>query len=194
MITIVDYGDSSAYEVGECIKQLTDDFVISNSEIDICRSDKIIFPGKGSALSAMKKLHLLNLFSVMRIVKKPMLGIGLGMQLMAEYTMEGNISCLGIFDGTAVKFNKGKTNILNEGQQSITVTKESVLFDGINENEKFHFQHSYYLPVSEHSTSISGNGTRFSSSLEKNNSFGVQFHPEKSGVSGLKLLQNFINL
>ena len=104
MITIVDYGDVCTSEVVASIKKITDDFIISGNEVDICRSDKIIFSGCGSASAAMKKIHLLNLFSVLRIVKKPMLGIGLGMQLMADYSTEGNISCLGIFPGTSINF------------------------------------------------------------------------------------------
>src|SRR3970282_1292291 len=113
MITIVNYEKSNSEEVAEYLKQLTDDYLVSDNEIDICRADKIIFPGEGNALSAMKKLHLLNLFTVLRIIKKPMLGIGLGMQLMADYSMEGNISCLGIFPGTAVKFENGTAEAVN---------------------------------------------------------------------------------
>jgi glutamine amidotransferase len=194
MITIVDYEDSNALELGECIKQLTNDFVVSKSEIDICRSDKIIFPGTGTASHAMRRIHLLNLFSVMRILRKPILGIGLGMQLMAEYSLEGNISCLGIFPGTSQKFENGKSSSINEGMQKIFFKKESRLFNGLNDQERFYFQHTHYLPVSEFTTSTSENSTTFSASLEKNGSFGVQFHPEKSGEAGLQLMNNFINL
>lgn len=194
MITIVDYEDSNAIELGECIKQLTSDFVVSNSEIDICRASKIIFPGNGNATNAMKRIHLLNLFSVMRIIRKPILGIGLGMQLMADYSLEGNISCLGIFPGTVQKFENGKPNAINEGMQSVSIKKESKLFSGINDDEKFYFHHTYYLPLSELSTSTSKHNINFSASVEKNSSFGVQFHPEKSGDAGLQMLSNFINL
>jgi glutamine amidotransferase len=194
MITIVDYEDSNAIELGECIKQLTSDFVVSNSEIDICGASKIIFPGNGNANHAMKRIHLLNLFSVMRIIRKPILGIGLGMQLMADYSLEGNISCLGIFPGTAQKFENGKMNVINEGMQSVSIKKESKLFNGINNDEKFYFHHTYYLPLSEHTTSTSKHNIDFSASIEKNSSLGVQFHPEKSGDVGLQMLSNFIRL
>lgn len=194
MITIVDYEDSNATEVGECLKQLTSDFVVSNSEIDICGASKIIFPGNGNASLAMKRIHLLNLFSVMRIIRKPILGIGLGMQLMADYSLEGNISCLGIFPGTAQKFENGKANIIHEGMKAVSVKKESKLFNGISDEEKFYFHHAYYLPLSELTTSISKHNINFSASIEKNSSFGVQFHPEKSGNAGLRMLSNFINL
>jgi glutamine amidotransferase len=116
------------------------------------------------------------------------------MQLMAEYSLEGNISCLGIFPGTAQKFENGKLSSINEGMQQILFKKESRLFEGINNSEKFYFKHTHYLPVSEFTTSTSENIIRFSASLEKNSSFGVQFHPERSGEPGLQLLSNFINL
>ncbi len=194
MITIVDYEDSNAAELGNCIKQLTEDFVISKNEIDICRANKIIFPGSGTAPHAMRRIHLLNLFSVMRIIRKPILGIGLGMQLMADYSLEGNISCLGIFPGTAQKFKNGKMDPLNEGLQVVSFKKDSELFTGVKDNEKFYFNHTYYLPLSELTTSTSKHSINFSASVEKNSSFGVQFHPEKSGEQGLQLLRNFINL
>ena len=194
MITIVDYEDSCAIELGECISQLTSDFVVSNSEIDICRASKIIFPGNENASHAMKRIHLLNLFSVLRIIRKPILGIGLGMQLMADYSLEGNISCLGIFSGTAQKFENGNLGVINKGMQSVSIKRESKLFNGINNDERFYFHHTYYLPLSELTTSISKHNTNFSASLEKNSSFGVQFHPEKSGDAGLQMLSNFINL
>ncbi|MBT8377676.1 MAG: imidazole glycerol phosphate synthase subunit HisH [Ignavibacteria bacterium] len=194
MITIIDYEDSNSIELGECIKQLTDDFVISKSEIDICRANKIIFPGSGTAQHAMKRIHILNLFSVIRIIRKPILGIGLGMQLMADYSLEGNISCLGIFSGTSQKFNNEKMDTVNEGMQVVLFQKESKLFAGIENKEKFFFHHTYYLPLSELTTSTSKHNVIFSASIEKNGSFGVQFHPEKSGDAGLKLLDNFIKI
>ena len=194
MITIVDYEDSNAIEIWNCLKQLTGDFVVSSNEIDICRADKIIFPGKGTASHAMKRIHLLNLFSVLRIVRKPILGIGLGMQLMADYSLEGNISCLGIFPGTAQKFENGKGNVINEGMLNVNLKKECRLFKGISDNEKFYFHHTHYLPVGEFTTSTSENKISFSASLERNGSLGVQFHPEKSGEAGLQLFNNFLQL
>ena len=194
MITIVDYSNSGAQEIADCIKKITDDFVVSRNEIDICRADKIIFSGSGSAPEAMRELHLLNLFSVLRIIKKPMLGIGLGMQLMAGYSMEGNISCLGIFPGTFQKFENCTSPAFNEGLQKVSVNGDSKLFENIPEQTEFYFKHLYYLPENQFTTSVSKHKVEFSSSVEKNHSFGVQFHPEKSGDAGMKLLKNFVDL
>ncbi|HEY7752160.1 MAG TPA: imidazole glycerol phosphate synthase subunit HisH [Ignavibacteriaceae bacterium] len=194
MIVIVNYENSTSKEIAESLSKLTGDYLISDNEIDICRAEKIIFSGKGDAATALKKLHLLNLFTVLRIIKKPMLGIGLGMQLMADYSMEGNVSCLGIFPGTAVRFENGNLKSVNEGLHPVKMNKESLLFNGIDEESKFYFNHSFFLPVSELTTSSSTNKTEFSSSVEKNSSFAVQFHPEKSSKAGLQLLKNFIEL
>jgi imidazole glycerol-phosphate synthase subunit HisH len=194
MLTIVDYGDKCTSEVAASIKQITNDFILSSNEVDICRSDKIIFSGCGSASAAMKKIHLLNLFSVLRIVKKPMLGIGLGMQLMADYSTEGNISCLGIFPGTSVKFEDKLEESEFKGLHKIKLCESSALFNGIEDNTEFYFNNSYYLSKNDLTTSICQKNFPFCSSMENENSFGVQFHPERSGEAGLKVLKNFLEM
>lgn len=194
MITIVDYGDACINEVAASLKKITEDFKVSRNELDICESDKIILAGCGSAPSVMKKIQLLNLYSVLRVVKKPMLGIGLGMQLMADYSTEGNFSCLGFFPGTAIKFEGDTEGSLFKGNHKINLCKQSILFDGIEENAEFFFNNSYYLPKSDLSTSTCSNSITFCASIENENAYGVQFHPEMSGDAGLKLLKNFIEM
>ncbi len=195
MITIVDFGDINSKEVADALSKITKDFRISSNEVEICRADKIIFPGAGSAKDAIKKIHLLNLFSVLRIIiEKPILGIGLGMQIMCEYTYEGNISCLGIFPGSIQKFSNSTQNHLHEGFDKVIIVKENQLFRNIPDKSEFYFNHSYYLPLSEHTISVCRKEIEFSSAIQRNLSFGVQFHPEKSGEVGLTLLENFIKL
>lgn len=195
MLAIVDFGDINSKEVAEALKKITDDFIISSNEAEICRADKIIFPGAGSAQSAMKKIHLLNLFSVLRIIiDKPILGIGLGMQIMCEHTSEGNLPCLGIFPGSILKFGNSTHNPLHEGFDEVKILKESPLFKNIPVKSNFYFNHSYYLPVNDYTISVSMKNIEFSSAIQKNHSFGVQFHPEKSGETGLILLENFLKI
>ena len=197
MITIVDYGDECITEVASSLKKITDDFLVSGNEVDICRSDKIIFAGSGSASAAMKKIHLLNLFSVLRIVKKPMLGIGLGMQLMADYSTEGDFSCLGFFPGTAVKFDANADDLSFKGFNKISFCNNSLLFEGIKDQSEFYFNNSYYLPQNDITTSICTNDINkvsFCASMENENSYGVQFHPELSGDVGLRLFKNFTEM
>jgi imidazole glycerol-phosphate synthase subunit HisH len=194
MIALIDYGAGNVASVANALTKLEQEFKITNREAEICNSDKVIFPGVGEASFAIRQLHLLNVINVLRIIKKPFLGICLGMQLMADNSTEGNVACLGIFPGTAQKFDPTKTKVPHMGWNDIKIIKESKLFSEIKNGEHFYFANSYYLPVNEFTTSISNNNIDFSASLEKENFYGVQFHPEKSGDAGLKLLKNFIEL
>lgn len=194
MIALIDYGAGNVASVANALNELRQEFKITNKEADICNSDKVIFPGVGEASFAIRQLHLLNLINVLRIIKKPILGICLGMQLMADHSTEGNVACLGIFPGTAQIFDSTKTKVPHMGWNDITTIKDSKLFSEIESGEHFYFANSYYLPVNEYTTSIANNNIDFSASLEKGNFYGVQFHPEKSGDAGLKLLKNFIEL
>ncbi len=194
MIALIDYGAGNVASVANALKELNQKFIITNKEAEICNSDKVIFPGVGEASFAIRQLHLLNLFTVLRIVKKPFLGICLGMQLMADHSTEGDVTCLGIFPGTAQKFDSTKTKVPHMGWNDISIIKQSNLFHEIKGSEHFYFANSYYLPVNEFTTSTANNSMDFAASLEKDNFYGVQFHPEKSGDAGLKLLKNFIEL
>ncbi len=194
MITIVDYGDVCINQVAASLKKITEDFKVSRNELDIFSSEKIIFAGCGEAPSVMRKIQLLNLYSVLRIVKKPMLGIGLGMQLMADYSTEGNFSCLGFFPGTAIKFDDSVHESSYKGMHKIKSCRHSALFEGIDDNAQFFFNNSYYLPKSDLSTSTCQSMIEFCTSIENENSYGVQFHPEMSGEAGLKLIKNFIEM
>ncbi len=194
MIALIDYGSGNVASVANVLTALKQEFIITKSEGEIIRSDKVIFPGVGEASFAVRQLHLTNLFTVLRICRKPMLGICLGMQLMAECSKEGNIKCLGIFPGTAEKFNNENTKVPHMGWNDINIKKESKIFNGINNGEKFYFAHSYYLPVNEFTTSVCNNFIDFAASMEKENFYGVQFHPEKSGQAGVKIIKNFIEL
>lgn len=195
MIAIVDFGDSNSQEVADSLKKITNDFVITSNETVICKADKIIFPGSGTAKQAMRKIHLLNLTSVMRILlEKPLLGIGLGMQIMCDYTLEGDLSCLGIFPGNIVKFKTSDESFIHSGMDKVNIIKNSPLFKNIADKTEFYFNHSYYLPINEFTIATCKTDIEFTSACQKNLSFGVQFHPEKSGEAGLMLFENFVNL
>ncbi|MFA4923902.1 MAG: imidazole glycerol phosphate synthase subunit HisH [Ignavibacteriaceae bacterium] len=194
MISIIDYGAGNVASVANALETLYEKFIISSNEVEICRSDKIIFPGVGEASYAIKQLHKLNLFSMMRMIGKPLLGICLGMQLLCESSKEGNVACLGIFPSTAEKFDETKTKVPHMGWNKVKQKKGSKLFTGIRDEEYFYFAHSFYVPENIFTISTTENGIDFSASLEKDNFYGVQFHPEKSGDAGLKLLENFITL
>src|ERR1035437_1396109 len=194
MLTIIDYDLGSIDKVADALTASGIRFKITRNENDIIGSEKIVLPGTEEALSAVKKLHLLNLFTVLRIVKKPVLGIGLGMQLLNEFSREGNVACLGKFAGTVEKFDNTVSRVPFSGNYKIRIAKISVLFKDIDETAEFRFRNSFYLPVNDFTTAYAINGVSFSAAIEKDNFYGVQFHPEESGKNGLTLLRNFSEL
>jgi glutamine amidotransferase len=194
MIAIIDYGAGNVASVANAVNALSYDYKITSNEIDIIKSDKIIFPGVGEASSAMRRLQKLNLYSMLRMCKKPLLGICLGMQLMAEYSKEGNVMGLGLFPGSTEVFDSTISKVPHMGWNGIEIKKESKLFTGIESGEKFYFANSYYLPVNDCTTSVTNHVVDLAASIERRNLYGVQFHPEKSGEAGLKILKNFIEL
>lgn len=195
MIAVINYINENIENLTYLLDELGKDYKITSSESDILKSDKVIFPGYGEASKAIGKLHMTNLFSFLRMCKKPMLGVCLGMQLMAELSKEGgNIPCLGIFPFVAEKFDDKDMKIPFTGFSEVKIIKESKLFKGMIEKEAFYFSNSYYLPVNNLTTSVAENKVKFSASMEKENYYAIQFNPEKSGEAGLTVLNNFIEL
>ncbi|MDF1610681.1 MAG: imidazole glycerol phosphate synthase subunit HisH [Stygiobacter sp.] len=192
MIAVIDYGAGNTKSVTNVLDELKVEYIVTSREIDINKSKKIIFPGVGEASFAIRKLHLNNLFTLLRITKKPLLGICLGMQLLADETEEGNTTCLGIIPTICKKFENESLKIPQMGWNKVKVIKENPLFEDIGNDSYFYFANSYYMPMNEFTTASSNYGIDFTASIQKDNFFGVQFHPEKSGEAGIKLLKNFI--
>jgi glutamine amidotransferase len=194
MIALIDYGAGNTASVANALKTLDQDFILTNKESEICGSDKVIFPGVGEASFTIKQLHRYNLISLLRIINRPILGICLGMQLFADFSKEGNVSCLGIIPGTIDLFDSGKITVPHMGWNEVIQTSQSKLFKDIKDGEFFYFAHSYYFAMCDYTTSKTVHGIEFSASVEKGNYYGVQFHPEKSGEAGLKVLRNFLSI
>jgi glutamine amidotransferase len=194
MLTIIDYNLGSVDKVTDAYTELGIKFKITKNENDIIGSEKIVLPGTEEALSVIKKLHLLNLFTVLRIVKKPVLGIGLGMQLLSEFSREGDVACLGKFTGTVEKFDSTISKVPFSGNNKIRIDKNSILFKDIDDTAEFRFRNSFYLPINDYTTASAINGVSFSAAIERDSFYGVQFHPEESGKDGLTLLRNFAEL
>lgn len=194
MIAIIDYGAGNVASVANAVADLDVDYKITDKEPVICNADKIIFPGVGEAKFAIRQLHMKNLINLLRIVKKPLLGICLGMQLLSEKSKEGNVLGLGIFPGSTEIFDKENVKVPHMGWNKVKPIKDSKLFNGIKEDEFFYFAHSYYLPKNEFTIATTNYDVEFACAIEKENYHGVQFHPEKSGEAGLKLLKNFCEM
>ncbi|MCK4562934.1 MAG: imidazole glycerol phosphate synthase subunit HisH, partial [Flavobacteriaceae bacterium] len=151
-----------------------------------------IFPGVGEAASAMDKLKKSGLNQVIPTLKQPVLGICLGMQLLCNHSEEGDTAGLNIFDIAVKKFPKGE-KIPQIGWNQISNLK-SVLFEGIKENEYMYLVHSFYVPSNEFSIATTNYGLDYATALQKDNFYGVQFHPEKSSTAGEQILSNFLQL
>jgi len=194
MIAIVDYGAGNVASVANALVSLGQEFRITSSASEINGAEKIIFPGVGQASFAMNQLASRNLINVLQRTKKPLLGICLGMQLLCEFSEEGNTDCLAIFPGKIKQFDPNKTKVPHIGWNTVRKVSPSPLFDGIRNDEFFYFANSFYLPKSKWTTAATENSVNFTAVIEKDNFHGVQFHPEKSSSAGLQLLKNFINL
>jgi len=191
-IVIINYGAGNIQSIMFAIERLGFKAVLSNNPEEIKAADKVIFPGVGEASSAMKKLKESGLDKLIPELKQPVLGICLGMQLMCNFSEEGNTEGLGIFDVNVIKFTT-KVKVPQMGWNTIYNLK-SELFNGISENEFMYLVHSYYVPKSENSIATTNYEVDFSSALQKNNFYGVQFHPEKSGKFGEQIFNNFLKI
>jgi glutamine amidotransferase len=191
-ITIIDYGAGNIQSIQFALNRLGYKGILTNNSDEIRTADKIIFPGVGEASSAMKKLKDSGLDKLIPNLTQPVLGICLGMQLMCNQTEEGNTKGLGIFDTNVIKFSND-VKVPQMGWNSI-YDLQSPLFQGINEGEFMYLVHSFYAPLTEKTISTTSYNQKYSSALKHNNFYGVQFHPEKSGILGEKLIQNFLNL
>ncbi len=191
-VVIVNYGAGNIQSIRFAFKRLGYDLELSADPERIRNADKVIFPGVGEASSAMHKLEQSGLDRLIPELKQPVLGICLGMQLMCERSEEGHTKGLGIFKTEVIRFPPAM-KVPQIGWNGIHELK-SPLFDGIPENEYIYLVHSFYAPLCDQTIAVSDYGGPYSAALENDNFFGVQFHPEKSGKPGARILSNFLKI
>ncbi|MGY5351413.1 imidazole glycerol phosphate synthase subunit HisH [Wenyingzhuangia sp. IMCC45533] len=191
-IAIINYGAGNIQSIRFAIERLGYDALLTNNVEEIKNADKVIFPGVGEASSAMKMLRESGLDKIIPTLTQPVLGICLGMQLMCKYTEEGNTAGLGIFDVSVKRFE----NIVKVPQIGWNQIKGlgSKIFNNVKENAYMYLVHSYYAPITKETIASTEYGVEYSTALQKNNFYGVQFHPEKSSTDGAMILENFLNL
>ncbi len=192
-IVIIDYGAGNVQSVKFALERLGVVAVLSNDAAIIKSADKVIFPGVGEASSAMSEVKKQGLDKVIPNLRQPVLGICLGMQLMCKHSEEGDITCLDIFPMEVKKFTH-KLKIPHTGWNEI-VALQGELFKGISEASFVYYVHSFFIEDSgEYTIAKTDYGIPFAGAVQKDNFYACQFHPEKSGGVGQKILQNFMEI
>lgn len=189
---IIDYDAGNVKSLQFALERLGVKAVLTNNLELIAASDRVIFPGQGQAVSAMKKLKKNGLDQLIPVLKQPVLGICLGMQLLCDKTEEGETNGLGIVP-TKVKRFPNTVKVPQMGWNVVTHSNTG-LFQGIEQGCYMYLVHSYFVPIEPETSAKSNYAGEYSVGIKKNNFYGVQFHPEKSSKAGSQLLENFLKI
>jgi imidazole glycerol-phosphate synthase subunit HisH len=196
-VAIIKYNAGNIRSVDFALKRLGVDANITGDFDEIRSADKVIFPGVGEAANTMRFLKEKKLDTLIPSLKQPVLGICLGLQLMCRHSEEGDVDCLGIFDEEVKRFDPQMAaehiKVPHMGWNRIYDLKSGI-FDSSVENEYTYFVHSYYASLGDHTIGKTNYILPFSSALHRDNFYATQFHPEKSGTVGARILENFIKL
>lgn len=202
-IIIIDYGMGNLRSVQKKIQKIGAEVEISNDPALIAKAYKLVLPGVGHFANGIKKLKETGIWDVLNIKvlseKTPILGICLGMQLMAKHSEEGDVEGLGWFDAKVVRFrikDKLKYKVPHMGWNSAVSMREHKIFDDVNEDSLFYFVHSYHIECNKKDEILTKTvyDYEFVSAIQKENIFGFQYHPEKSHDQGEQIIKNFIHI
>lgn len=198
VIAVIDYGAGNLRSVVRALKYIGVDYYVSNEADKLFKGDKIIFPGVGHAKCAMQEVNKLEIADMLRnyaSTGKNIFGICLGSQILLEHSEEGDTACMGLIKGNSLLFKDDGRKIPHMGWNQVYPSGNNPLFSGIPAGSSFYFVHSYYTVVGKENTLCTTEyGETFTSGITKDNISAVQFHPEKSGAWGLKMLENFVKM
>lgn len=194
-IAIVKYNAGNIYSVVNVLKRLGIEPLLTDDAELLAKADKVLFPGQGEASGAMSYLKERRLDEVIKNLKQPVLGICVGQQLLCKHSEEGNTDCIGIFDAEVKRFcpTRHEDKVPAMGWNALYNTK-SPLFKGFTDNEFVYFVHSYYVPLCDATIATADYILPYSAALCKDNFYSTQFHPEKSGSVGERILKNFLEI
>ncbi|MBC7848132.1 MAG: imidazole glycerol phosphate synthase subunit HisH [Chitinophagaceae bacterium] len=198
-VVIIKYNAGNIQSVLYALERIGATATVTDDHDTIRSADKVIFPGVGEASSAMRYLRAHGLDNVLKELRQPVLGVCLGMQLMCSYSEENDTECLGIFEEKVLSFkptkmaNSPTIKVPQIGWNTIHDLK-SPLFSGLSNDSYCYFVHGYYANLGAHTIATTDYVQPYSSGLQKENFYGVQFHPEKSATIGEQILRNFIDV
>ena len=194
-VGIVKYNAGNIYSVVNALKRMGIEPLLTDDPELLKKADRVLFPGQGEAKGAMEYLKARGLDAVIRNLKQPVFGICVGQQLLCKHSEEGDVDCIGIFDAPVVRFRpeRHEDKVPCMGWNKLYNTK-SPLMEGLGDDPYVYFVHSYYVPVCEETIATADYILPYSASMNKDNFYTCQFHPEKSGTVGERILRNFLDL
>ena len=202
-VAIVKYNAGNIYSVVNALRRLGVEPLLTDDAEQLRRADRVVFPGQGEARGAMDYLRARHLDEVIRSLTQPVLGICIGQQLLCRHSEEGDTDCIGVFDTEVKRFQpeRHEDKVPCMGWNSLRDLK-SPIFDGLNaqcptsnvQRPYVYFVHSYYVPVCQETTAVADYILPYSAALQKDNFYTCQFHPEKSGQVGERIIKNFLEL
>lgn len=192
-VAVVKYNAGNIQSVMNALRRVGVDPVLTDNPVELRKADRVIFPGQGEASHAMEYLQTHGLDQVIKSLTQPVLGICIGQQLMCEHSEEGNVDCLGIFPARVLRFHpqKHEQKVPHMGWNQLENVQDPLL-EGINEGAFVYFVHSFYVPTTDYTIATTNHILSFSSAMRKGNFMATQFHPEKSGSVGERILTNFL--
>jgi glutamine amidotransferase len=192
---IIDSGGANLASLQFALERLSAPAIVTTSPREVQSAERVILPGVGSAVDAMKRLHAAGLAEVLPKLKQPVLGICLGMQLLFKHSEEGAVDCLGIIPDTVRRLQaQAGRPVPHMGWNTLVTLHEDPLLQGVTDSDYVYFVHSYAAPVSDITVARTDYGTQVSAVVRRGNFWGTQFHPERSATTGSRILANFLRL
>lgn len=194
-VAIVKYNAGNIYSVVNALRRLGVEPLLTDDPEQLAKADRVLFPGQGEARGIMEYLKAHRLDEVIRSLRQPVFGICVGQQLLCRHSEEGDVDCIGIFDAEVKRFSpiRHEDKVPCMGWNKLRIAQNEKLFEGLNEPYVY-FVHSYYVPLCDYTAAEADYILPYSAAMHKDNFYACQFHPEKSGIAGERIIKNFLEL
>ena len=203
-VAIVKYNAGNIYSVVNTLRRLGVEPLLTDDAEQLSKADRVLFPGQGEARGAMEYLKAHRLDEVIRDLQQPVFGICVGQQLLCRHSEEGDVDCIGIFDAEVKRFQpqRHEDKVPCMGWNNLKIKNENLkmedcicpLFEGLGDDSYVYFVHSYYVPLCKDTAAIADYILPYSAAMHRDNFYACQFHPEKSGKVGERIIKNFLDI